>query len=200
MIDTSPLSFPFPFPLPSPTSLCASLGLAPGHAFPLSPCLPLFVSLGLLFLGVVEAGHAASRPTVQDLHWLSGCWESASGATSGCEQWMRPDGGTMLGMSRTVRDGRTVAWEHLRIWQDEAGEIYYTALPSGQAETSFRLTHAAPGEATFENPDHDFPQRILYRLVGEDSLLARIEGVRDGRERAIDFPMRRAERGGPGPR
>lgn len=165
-----------------------------------SPLFSLVLSLGLLLLGVVETGHASPRPAVQDLSWLSGCWESTSGTTSGCEQWMLPDGGTMLGMSRTVRDGRTVAWEHLRIWQDEAGEIYYTALPSGQTETSFRLIHCAPGEATFENPDHDFPQRILYRLEGEDSLLARIEGVRDGRERAIDFPMRRAECGKAGSR
>ena len=43
----------------------------------------------------------------------------------------------------------------------------------------------------FENPKHDFPQRIRYRLKG-DTLHARIEGTINGKERAIDFPYQRA--------
>lgn len=46
--------------------------------------------------------------------------------------------------------------------------------------------------AVFENPNHDFPQRIIYRLVTVDSLVARIEGRIDGKERSSDFPYRRA--------
>lgn len=47
--------------------------------------------------------------------WLAGCWEFEGSTTVVEEQWMRPRGGTMLGMSRTVRDGRTVGWELVRI-------------------------------------------------------------------------------------
>ena len=43
----------------------------------------------------------------------------------------------------------------------------------------------------FSNPAHDFPQWIIYRLRGSDSLVARIEGTRNGQLRGIDFPMRR---------
>ena len=43
----------------------------------------------------------------------------------------------------------------------------------------------------FENPAHDFPQRIIYRRRGADSLLARVEGMRGGRLRGLDFPYRR---------
>ena len=45
----------------------------------------------------------------------------------------------------------------------------------------------------FENPQHDFPQRIIYRLEKDGSLLARIEGVNQGREKGINFPMKRAK-------
>ncbi|MGH8854313.1 MAG: hypothetical protein ACREWI_08545 [Telluria sp.] len=44
----------------------------------------------------------------------------------------------------------------------------------------------------FENPAHDFPQRIIYRRVGDTGLHARIEGKGKG----IDFPMRRTACGG----
>jgi len=44
----------------------------------------------------------------------------------------------------------------------------------------------------FENAAHDFPQRIIYRLNDDGSLLARIEGKRGGELKGVDFPMRRA--------
>jgi hypothetical protein len=44
----------------------------------------------------------------------------------------------------------------------------------------------------FENPAHDFPQRIIYRRLSPDSLVARIEGPGpNNTTRGIDFPMRR---------
>jgi hypothetical protein len=48
-------------------------------------------------------------------------------------------------------------------------------------------------EVVFENPEHDFPQRIIYRLIANGKLLGRIEGVVDGTERSADFPMTRSD-------
>jgi len=48
-------------------------------------------------------------------------------------------------------------------------------------------------EVIFENPDHDFPQRIIYRLLSDEDLLGRIEGTINGKARAVDFPMKRTE-------
>jgi hypothetical protein len=96
----------------------------------------------------------------------------------------------LLGLSRTVHNGRTVAFEFLRIHQDEKG-IVLTAHPSGQKEASFRLNQFLDGSVTFENLEHDFPHRIVYLRNGNQKLLGRIEGRRNGKERAIDFPMTR---------
>lgn len=107
---------------------------------------------------------------------------------------MAPRGGTMLGMSRTVRDGRTVEYESLRI-EERSGRLVYVASPSRQATTNFTVTAASDTLAAFENPAHDFPRRILYRPGRADSLWARIEGEIDGRERAVDFRLARSECG-----
>ena len=53
------------------------------------------------------------------------------------------------------------------------------------------MTRSA-NELIFENPQHDFPQRVIYRLQTDGSLLGRIEGVSKGKEKAVDFPMTRA--------
>jgi hypothetical protein len=131
------------------------------------------------------------RPTLEDLGWLAGCWRRESGGLVSEEQWMKPLGRTLLGVSRTVRDGMLVEYEYLRIVEDTTGGMHYVAWPSRQRETWFMLVKSTKEEFVFENPEHDFPQRIIYRRVGADSLVARVEGVVNEQHRGRDFPMRR---------
>jgi hypothetical protein len=137
---------------------------------------------------------AAHEPAdmMDAVSWLAGCWRSVDGDRVTEEQWMRPLGGSMVGMSRTVVGSRTVGYEHLRI-EDRAGALDYVALPSGQTETRFRLTRFGEGWVEFHNPDHDFPQVIRYRRQDDSSLLAQIEGPGDAGPRVVDFPFQRVD-------
>ena len=134
------------------------------------------------------------EPKIEDFRWLAGTWAIDQNGRRITEVWMPPDGLTMLGMSRTVADGNTVEHEFLIIRQELDGRITYTAKPSGQAETMFTLVKNSENESIFENLDHDFPQRIIYSTDAEDSLLAAIEGQRNGTFRRIEFPYRRIDR------
>ena len=131
--------------------------------------------------------------SIEDLTWLSGCWAAAGQDAGSGEQWMPPAGGTMIGMSRSVRDGKTVAFEFIRIVEQEDGGLEFIASPSGQNTTSFSMVSLGDREVTFGNSDHGFPQRIIYRLTSDEDLLGRIEGTIDGKERAVDFPMKRID-------
>lgn len=108
-----------------------------------------------------------NHPLLQDLHWLSGCWERGGEGWSSVEQWMKPSGSSMLGMSRTVRGDRTVEHEFIILAPDTGGVLTYTAYPSGQKPASFRLVEWSERHAVFENLEHDFPQRVIYRLGWE---------------------------------
>lgn len=125
------------------------------------------------------------------LAWLAGCWRAENGEAGSGEHWLAPAGGTMLGVGRTVRQGKTVEHEFMQIRNDGEGRLVYIALPSGQREATFAATRLDAQQVVFENPEHDFPQRVIYRLQDADRLLARIEGRRKGVDRAIDFPLRR---------
>jgi hypothetical protein len=135
--------------------------------------------------GSIEAADSLGRAS-----WLAGCWELAAGERMTHETWMKPLGGTMLGMSRTVIKGRTVEFEYLRM-EERNGDLFYVALPSGQLETAFKLVEQTDSLLRFSNPTHDFPQSIRYRRLSDGSLLAQIEGEREGKTRVIDFPMQR---------
>lgn len=154
--------------------------------------MPLRITLLCLLLsfGLVLA---QEKPfTINDLAWLKGCWRLSRNGRETTEHWMKPAGGTMLGISRTVADGKTVEFEFTQIRQDTSGEILFIAKPSGQPEAIFKMIKGNANEVIFENPQHDFPQRVIYRLQGDGSLLGRIEGVSKGKEKSVDFPMARA--------
>ena len=63
-----------------------------------------------------------------------------------------------------------------------------------------RLAHAgsvasdAPAgrEVVFEDPTHDFPQRVGYKSTGPGQLLAWVEGAASGKTRRIEFAYRSA--------
>jgi hypothetical protein len=154
---------------------------------------PATIALVALAAGALAPGFLVAQPrqpTIDQVVWLTGCWHGSSPGREYREQWGKLAGGMMMGTSQTVRDGKTVEYEFLQILAAEDG-VYYLARPSGQKEAAFKLIEVTPQSAIFENKQHDFPQRILYRLGAAGSLVARIEGVENGAARGVDFPMTR---------
>ena len=130
------------------------------------------------------------RGELAELVWLTGSWVLAREDGLAEEHWTRPNGGTMLGLNRTVVNGRTVMWEFLRIEATPQG-IVYLASPGGRhPPTPFALIEIGPRRVVFENPDHDFPQRIVYERTG-DRLDARIEGRHNGQPVSEEWSWRR---------
>lgn len=147
----------------------------------------LFVGLSL---AVGFPAIQAETSPVDRISWLGGCWESVRGDLRVEEHWMQPRGGTMLGMARTVAGETTREFEHMIIRED-AGSLSFTAKPSGQVEATFGSVELTDSGVVFENKSHDFPQRVIYRKQADGSLLARIEGEKEGKPRGVDFPMKR---------
>jgi hypothetical protein len=129
-------------------------------------------------------------PTIDRVAWLQGCWASTAAPRTVEEMWMAPRGGTMLGMGRTVSDGRLIEYE-LVVVREQAGQLAYQAHPSGQPSAVFVSTSVTDSSVVFENPQHDFPQKVGYRREGE-TLSAWIEGALNGMPRRVDFSYRRA--------
>ena len=151
------------------------------------------VILVLTFSALPQSSEKAiATSKVEDVGWIAGCWgmNDAGKQLSIVEQWMAPNGGAMLGMSRTVRAGKMTDYEFLRIVRDDISVKYVSRPSQNTTDTDFRLVRSSANEAVFENLQHDFPQRIIYRRDGE-KLTARIEGPSGGKTRGIDFPYTR---------
>lgn len=133
---------------------------------------------------------AAAKPAVAELAWLAGTWSFERNGRVVTERWTAPAGGMMLGTSQTVAGGRTLDYEFVVLRTDKEGRVVYVAKPSRQPEATFTLVKLTEREVVFENPAHDFPQRISYALKADGTLLAAIEGTKDGKTRRVEFPYR----------
>lgn len=125
--------------------------------------------------------------SISQLSWLSGCW-SAEGREEGSgEIWTSASGGSLLGISRTVKAGKTVEHEFMQIRERADGAIVFIATPSGQQTAEFPMREISAAKVVFENAAHDFPQRVIYERDG-DKLIGSIEGTKNGKTKRIPFP------------
>ena len=152
--------------------------------------------IGLMVIASVCVSAQNKVTLISDLSGMAGCWEQKNDAMKLLisEMWMSPGGTSILGMGRTVKNGKTTGWEYMRIEQ-RADVIYFVSRPKENAEdTAFKLIRSTLNEVVFENKDHDFPQRVIYKLQG-DKMTGRIEGNNSGEFMYFDFPMNKVKCG-----
>lgn len=93
----------------------------------------------------------------------------------------------MFGVSRTISGGKTVDFEFLRIVSTPEGITYLSAPQGRNPPTPFKAVKFEDRRVVFENLEHDFPQRIIYWRDADNTMHARIEGTKGGKERGSDW-------------
>ena len=107
------------------------------------------------------------NPDISQLGWMSGHWRTEAREQGWTEElWSSAEGGTLIGINRSVRGDRTTGFEYMRIAADEQGPAFFGS-PSGAASVRFAMVEARHHVLAFENRAHDYPQRIVYRRDGE---------------------------------
>jgi hypothetical protein len=124
-----------------------------------------------------------------NLSLLEGRWEMVNGNERTIEEWKINDvGAEGIGVV-LVNERDTVFIEYMRLepvdttWQFVVRNKPEVDSPS----VSFRMTECTTSEMVFENPEHDHPNIICYRLLPNNRLHAYIEGTVDGQKSRTDF-------------
>ncbi|MBL8859584.1 MAG: hypothetical protein JNL28_13840 [Planctomycetes bacterium] len=142
-----------------------------------------------------KSGTAPHTYKIDDLSWMSGSWVQGTGENTTDENWSHAAGGALMGTSRTVKAGKLVFFEYLRVETRRAKDedfdrLYYVAAPNGGKSTRFELVKLEGKKAVFENPKHDFPKRISYWREGDDVLKARVEGDETSTEKPFELTFK----------
>lgn len=131
-------------------------------------------AIAALAVLALNTGASAQKAPPAPLAWMAGCWASDDGLNR--ETWSASNGGVMFGYATTMKDGQLAFYEQSRI-ELRSSPATYTVSPNGLRAISFYQNAAAPPavdkkgkpvpSVSFENAEHDFPQRISYSLDGK---------------------------------
>jgi hypothetical protein len=129
----------------------------------------------VLFFISAQAQQTTSDSAFASLHWLAGYWTSVEEDIIIEEIWLAPRDSLMPGLHRDTNGRNKAQFEYLRI-EIINDQLIYFASPAGKKTTAFYLSEFSQTHIVFENTQHDFPQRITYRLAEKDQLHVLVEG------------------------
>jgi hypothetical protein len=101
--------------------------------------------------------------------WLIGNWEYKDSIGKLTENWKVKDDSTFVGTSFFVLDNEkdTIHKEYMQMQEDKELLIYLTSVKGQNNEVNvpFQLTIKEDSLLVFENPKHNYPQKIQYELL-----------------------------------
>lgn len=133
------------------------------------------------------------KPSISDFAWLQGKWVGTTDGTDFFEVWQPASGKLMTGKGIGVSDADTLFSEKIQIEQ-RADELFYTASVSENAgPVDFKFTGYMDDSIIFENPQHDFPQRVIYYRLPNDKLYVCIDGKDKNAYSKIEFSFQKSK-------
>ena len=147
-----------------------------------------FLLCGLFAVTPLAAQEAPTTPSrLHELGFMTGCWRGLSGNGSTIEeQYTTTSDNLILGVTRYLRAGVTRNFEFTVISTAGDGSTLLPH-PGGKSGVTFLEASRSWRAVVWENPRHDYPQRITYERFTPDSMLARIE-LMDG-SNATEYRM-----------
>lgn len=144
-------------------------------------------------IGMVALASCKRDPGLGSFSWLAGKWVGKYDTVPIFEQWKAAEGKVMYGRGGVLSGKDTAFAEEISIEEREDG-LYYVAVVKGNpGPAAFKFTGFKNDTAVFEDPAHDFPQRVLYYKNGDGTFYACIDGKFKGKYVKEEFSYKKAQ-------
>jgi hypothetical protein len=150
--------------------------------------LALLFALTVSVTQVTAQGETSAATKLHSMEWLLGTWNRTNSkpGRSGIESWTKQTEMKWVGRGVTMKATDTAFVEKISI-VIEKGKLFYVAdVPENKSVVYFEITSVSKDGFVCENPSHDFPKKIEYKVTGS-TLNARISGG----DKFIDYVFER---------
>lgn len=149
--------------------------------------------LTILIFASCKNSEATEKDKIKSVNWLLGNWENKASDGNLTETWKKVNDSTFQAQSYYIKENDTLHFETITL-QQKGEELTYSAAVKGQNNdkpVAFKLTTQTEKQLVFENPKHDYPQKISYTQITSDSLVAKISGIQQGKPSSEQFSMKK---------
>lgn len=152
----------------------------------------LILIIALTFTSCLKSKET-SKILVAD--WLLGKWENNSENGNLTETWKKVNDSIYNGESYFVKGKDTLHAEQIKL--EQKGEaLFYISTIKGQNNdepVTFIQNDTIEKQLVFENPKNDFPQKISYLKITNDSILIQISGIQQGKASSSKYSMKKTK-------
>lgn len=130
-----------------------------------------------------------SAAELQDLAFMAGHWRGQAAGTQIQEIWSAPEQGSMTGMYREMKDGKTTFYEFLTIEAGADGPVllinhFEPGLRGWEDRNKPSVLHIKTflpeGEVVFESNDPNNPLLLTYSRTSKNTMDVLLERQRNG--------------------
>ncbi len=147
-----------------------------------------------IFASLLSCGKNKNKfEKLKEMNWLIGNWENKLPIGTLTENWKKENDSTFLGQSYFIKAKDTLHNESIELKQVDEN-VFYIPTVMGQNNdepVSFKLTLSNEKQLVFENSKHDYPQKIVYSKITNDSIVATISGIQQGKSSQESYPMKK---------
>ena len=136
----------------------------------------------LTILCAIEMAHSQSplpkaNDDFQKLDWLKGTWTrlGMKPGRTGYESWQKISSVEWKGSGVNMKGTDTAFVEKLKLVRKDKIIYYVADMAENKEPVYFKLTVITDNSFVCENPQHDFPKKIIYQKKG-NKLMATISG------------------------
>lgn len=134
---------------------------------------------------------SVEKDKIKIADWLIGNWENKSPDGVITESWTRLNDSSFTASSYFIKGKDTLHFETIVLAQ-KGETLTYFATVKGQNDdkpVAFPSTAESDKQLVFENPKHDYPQKITYTKGADNTLTAEISGKLDGKVSSEKFVL-----------
>ncbi len=133
---------------------------------------------------------SGNNKTFKKLYALEGTWKMVTKRGAICEEWKKVDKNYLQNRGYMIKGKDTIVTERVTLTNTKAGILYTSTVEdqNNKQPIAFKMTGSENNMFVFENPQHDFPKRIVYKFITADSLHAFIDdGTAAGKKQNFYF-------------
>ena len=122
---------------------------------------------------------------------LLGTWQTETENGVLQEIWTIKNDSTFFGHSYFINNNDTIHYETIDLVED-SGKLLYIASIKGENQnlsTTFNFIETEDNHLQFENPKHDYPNKIIYKFKDSINLDLSISGNQSGKKSFENFKM-----------
>ncbi|MFN3754927.1 DUF6265 family protein [Flavobacterium sp.] len=148
--------------------------------------------ISILLLASCQTKSDNNFEQLEEMNWLLGLWESKTPEGLLTETWTKVNDSTFSGQTYFIKNEKDTLHSESIILTQSKDQLIYRPTVKGQNNdepVDFKLTSELENSYSFENPNHDYPQKIVYKKVNDTSLVATISGRQQGKSSSESYPM-----------